>query len=571
MYKYKVVKDSEGKVKHIETSLTGTALLNFPTLNKGNAFSFAERRAFGLLGKLPDYVSTLEEQVENCYIQYCNIQNDLARHIYLTSLLDRNEVLFYKLVNKYLIEMLPIVYTPTVGLAVEKYSSEFRRPRGLYIAYPDQEYMDEILENSTNHEVDLILVTDGEGVLGIGDQGIGGMAISVGKLMVYTLCAGIDPKRVLPVQLDVGTNNEQLLNDPLYLGWRHTRISGKEYDDFIARFIAMVQRKFPNAYVHWEDLGKENAQRVLKQYRDKICTFNDDMQGTGAVTLAGLLSAMKALDQKISEQRIVIHGAGTAATGIAEQIMDAMMREGLTEEQARSRFWLLGRHGLLRAESTTIADFQRSFARSREQLADWEIENPDMISLYDVVKNVKPTILIGCSTATGAFNEAVVKEMYKHTSHPIIFPLSNPTSKSEAHPKDLIEWTDGNALIATGSPFAPIEYKNRTYVISQSNNAYIFPGLGLGVIAAKAHRVTDGMIWAACDKLSECAPISDDKFAPLLPPLTEVQEISKKIALAVALKAREEGVAQVSAEVDLAKAVEENFWQPEYHPFVRVD
>ena len=559
--------DKNGKIVSISTDLFGKDLLVNPKLNKGTAFTQEERELFGLLGKLPESVESLNEQVERCYQQFLQQPNALAKNAYLNELKQSNETLFYHLAQQHLSEMLPIVYTPTIGDAVEKFSFEFNLPQGLYLAYPEIDKIDFILKNRFIDEIDLIIVTDGEGVLGIGDWGIGGMDICVGKLMVYTLCGGINPRRVLPIQLDVGTNNESLLNDPMYLGWRNKRISGKEYDKFIDAVVTGIQKNFPNIYLHWEDFGRDNARKNLNRYREKMCTFNDDMQGTGATALACVLAAVYATEQDLKDQRIVFFGAGTAGVGIADQICAAMVNAGLSKEQAQQQFYLIDRPGLLLDDMPDVADFQKPYAHSRAEIADWDVQDPKNIGLADVVSNAKPTILIGCSTCHGAFNKEIVQSMASNVKHPIIFPLSNPTSKSEATAADLIDWTNGKAIVATGSPFDPVSYNGSNIRISQCNNAFVFPGLGLGIIAVKATRVSDGMIHAASETLAQCSPALADKTAPVLPDIDDAPTVSKKIALAVAKKAREEGFTNLPDDVDLEDKINAIFWQPEYLPY----
>lgn len=566
MLNFKEKYDSQTQEKYIETSLTGKPLMTTPQLNKSTAFSYQERLDFGLLGKLPARIETLEEQVKRAYAQYLSYENKLKRNIYLNNLHDTNQVLFYKLVGEYLEEMLPTLYTPIVGTAVKEFSSKFRQPRGLYIAYHDQDYMEAMLDNRSNPEIDLIVVTDGEGVLGIGDQGIGGIDIPIAKLMVYTLCAGINPLRTLPIQLDVGTNNQTLLSDPLYLGWRHERVTGKEYDEFIERFMRALKKKLPQAFLHWEDFGRNNARRLLDKYRDECCSFNDDIQGTGAVAVAALLAAIKANHGLISEQRIVVFGAGTAGTGIADQIHAVIMNAGLSAQQAYEQFWLLDRPGLLLANMTDLTAAQQPYARNPAEIQNWNLPNPARVDLLEVINQVKPTILIGCSAVPGAFNQEIIQAMAAHTARPIIFPLSNPTEIVEANPSDLLQWTDGKALIATGSPFEPVEFNNRKIQIAQCNNALIFPGIGLGVLASKAKRLTDSMIWAASHTLSEFAPINQDPLAPLLPPIATAKHIAKEIATTVAKQAMIDGVAQIADNSNLAEILTELTWEPVYQP-----
>lgn len=567
MLRYKYLRNAAGEVNGIATYLQAARLLNNSRLNKGSAFSHEERCALRLLGRLPEVVETLEQQVTRAYDQYQEIRTDLKKNVYLNQLHDYNETLFYRLVSDHLEEMLPIVYTPTVGEAVKRYSLEFRRPRGLYFSYPNRKNMRQILQNRTNAVVDLVLVTDGEGVLGIGDQGVGGMDISIAKLMVYTLCAGIDPNRYLPIQLDVGTNNKTLLDDPMYMGWRHERITGSAYDEFIAEFVAALQAQLPGVYLHWEDFGRDNARKNLERYRDQITSFNDDMQGTGATALSCVLSGVKAANGDLRQQRVVILGAGTAGCGIADQLCDTFMRHGLSKEEAQRCFWLVDRPGLLVQDMEQLAPFQRPYARERESLRSWAIKDPQQISLQEVVDAVKPTILIGCSTVHGAFTESVVCSMSRAVDQPIILPLSNPTSLCEAEPKDLLAWSEGRALIATGSPFEPVEYDGCQRVIGQSNNAYVFPGLGLGVIATKAKKVSDAMIWAASDTLSDASPARKNPKASLLPSINDTWDLSRDIALAVAKAAREEGLLGVHEDTDLEKAIDRVRWAPKYYPY----
>jgi malate dehydrogenase (oxaloacetate-decarboxylating) len=568
MLHFRVIRDENGDIKEIESDLKGYQLLRTAKLNKGAAFNSQERKDFNLLSKLPFEEETLDEQAQRFYKQYQEKSNNLQKNIFLNQLHDANETLFYYLVGKHLKEMMPIVYTPTVGDAVECFSLEMRTPRGLFISYPSIDRVDEILANRLNPEVDLIVVTDGEGVLGIGDQGIGGMDISIAKLMVYTLCAGVNPHRVLPIQLDVGTNNKKLLDDPNYLGWKHERVTGKEYDEFIGKFVAAVRRALPNVYLHWEDFGRDNARKNLNRYRQEMLTFNDDMQGTGATALSCVLSAVQAKGEDLKDQRVVFFGAGTAGVGIADQVCAAFVRNGLSEKEAHERIWLLDRPGLLIDDMAEVVDFQRPYAKARSLVADWELETDGSIQLYDVVKNLKPTILIGCSTVKGAFNEKVVKEMASHVSRPIILPLSNPTSKSEAAPQDLFDWTNGEVITATGSPFADVQFNGKAYRVSQSNNAFCYPGLGLGVIAVKAKLMTDNMIWAACQALTDCSPAKKDNHAPILPDLDDVHEVSLHIARKVAEQAIKDGVAE---DCDIEKAIHSVRWEAKYYPYKKVD
>ncbi len=571
MLDIKQLKDDDGQ-PYAETSISGKALLFTPQLNKGTAFNQQERHDFGLTGKLPTHIENLDKQLKRAYKEYSGYDTPLQKHAFLTQLHNSNQVLFFKLVSENLAEMIPIIYTPTVGDAVIEFSHKFVQSRGIYISYEHIDVIDEILENRSNPNIDVIVASDGGGVLGIGDQGAGAMLIPVAKLAVYTLFGGIDPFHTLPIMLDVGTDNQSLLDDPLYLGWRHSRISGKQYNEFIDKFVAAKQRKLPKAFLHWEDFGRDNAARTLHRYRDKICTFNDDIQGTGAVTLAALLSGIKANKGKLLDQQFVIFGGGTAGTGITEQIFECLILNGLSKEEARKRFWMLDRPGLLLDSMDNLTPEQTPYARTANDVADWAVDNPSHINLLEVIKNVKPTILIGCSTVHGAFNQQIVEEMSKHIERPIIFPLSNPTSLAEALPEDLLKWTDGKALIATGSPFEPVEFKGKTIPIGQCNNALVFPGIGLGVVSVRANRVTDNMLWAACQELSHCAPINDDPMGPLLPTIDQAHIAAKKIALAVAIQAQKDGVTDMAhqSEEDIEQLISERIWEPKYVPLRRV-
>jgi malate dehydrogenase (oxaloacetate-decarboxylating) len=570
MLDFKVVRDEQTGGLVIETSICGKPLLTTPQLNKSTAFTREERQAFGLIGKLPHKVETLEEQVKRAYLQYSSYTSRLQQNIYLNNLHDKNQILFYKLVSKHLAEMLPTIYTPIIGAAVKRYSHEYRQPRGLYIAHSEKNYIEEILNNRSNPEIELIVVTDGEGVLGIGDQGIGGMDIPVAKLMVYSLC-GIDPTRTLPVFLDVGTNNEDLLNDPLYLGCPHPRIPVEEYDEFILTFVNAIHKHFPKAFLHWEDFGRSNARRILDKFQDKLCTFNDDIQGTGAVTLAALLAACDVTGQKLEDHRIVVFGAGSAGTGISDQIVDAMVRRGLPLKEAYKRFWLIDRQGLLMDDDLELTAAQKPYGRKSTETKEWSSYLQPIPSLTDTVRHIKPTILIGCSAQPGAFSQEIIEIMSSTCERPIIFPLSNPDEKCEAQPADILTWSKGQALIATGTAFPVVEYQNRLLKVAQCNNALVFPGIGLGILAVNATRLSKGMIWAAAEALSEFAPSKKDSFLPLLPSLDDAQAVAKYIALAVARKAIDEKLTQVKQDADLEKIIKEMFWEPRYLPFKKVN
>jgi malate dehydrogenase (oxaloacetate-decarboxylating) len=568
MFDFDFVQDEEYKITHLETSLTGYDLLGDPKLNKGCAFTREEREQFGLIGLLPENIETLDEQTNRMYVQFSEHHTNISKNIYLHVLHDYNETLFYNLINNHLEEMLPIIYTPTVGEAVKRFSLELRKPKGLYISYEDMDNIDSILDHRLPPQVDLAVVTDGGAVLGIGDQGIGGINISIAKLMVYTLCGGVSPHRTLPIQLDVGTNNSHLLNDPMYLGWRHERITGAQYDEFVDRFVQAITKKFPQMFLHWEDVGRDNARRVLTRYRDDICTMNGDMQATGVIGLASILAGVQASGIPLKDHRVVIFGAGTAGAGIGDQIYGAMRRSGLSEQEARDKFYMLDKDGLLTTDNELLP-FQEPYARDPEEISKWELREPNSVKLFDVIKNAKPSILIGCSTATGAFNEEVVTTMHQSAERPIIMPLSNPNALAEAEPADLYKWTDGKAIIATGSPFPDVRFKGTYHRIAQSNNALAFPGIGLGVIAVKAKLLTDDMLWAAANALAQCAPIILDKTAPLLPKLSEAKMVSEKVALAVAEQARKEGLARVEEE-DLSKVIKKTIWEPRYYPYRKV-
>jgi malate dehydrogenase (oxaloacetate-decarboxylating) len=570
MFEFKTVYHPQGDIAHIETHLTGNDLLCTPKLNKGTAFSEEERTTFGLTGLLPNQVETLEQQVERMYAQYHEHTTHLSKHIYLNVLHDYNETLFYKLTHDHLEETLPILYTPTIGEAVKRFSLEYRKARGLYISYPNRHLMDVILEHRLPPAVDLAVITDGQAVLGIGDQGIGGINIASAKLMVYTLCGGINPNRVLPIQLDVGTDNPSLLNDPLYLGWRHERIKGSAYDEFIDTFIQAITKKFPNILLHWEDLGRDNARNILHHYRDKICTFNDDMQGTAVVSSACILAGIKASGlPNLRDHRIVILGAGNAGIGIADHLADLMRRAGLSEAEQRERLWILDRSGLL-TTGKKLSSFQTRYAHAPETLTTWTRRDPNETTLFDVVSNIKPTILIGCSTAAGAFTEEIVTRMASQVSRPIIMPLSNPNELSEATPADLFRWTAGKAIIATGSPFPDVHDGVHYHRIAQSNNAFVFPGIGLGTIIAKAKHVTDNMLIKATETLTACSPINQDMMAPLLPKLSEAKMVSASIALAVAEEARKEGIAGISKDANLKELIKNTMWEPRYYPYKKI-
>jgi malate dehydrogenase (oxaloacetate-decarboxylating) len=550
------------------TTLRGRQILADPRINKGTAFSEAERDALGITGLIPPATMTLAEQAARILTQYHRQSTDLGKNVLLTELRDRNQVLYYHVLTQHLREMLPIVYTPTVGQAIQQFSQEYRRPRGVYLSVHHPEVIDRSLlaPGLESGDVDLIVATDAGAILGIGDWGVGGMHIALGKLAVYTAAGGVDPERTLPVMLDVGTNRQSLLDDPLYLGNRHPRVPTQEYDGFVDAFTGAVARLFPRALLHWEDVGVENARRLLERYQDRQLTFNDDIQGTGSVNLAAVLAGIRATGSALTSQRVLVYGAGTAGTGIADQLRSEMVRCGATDAQARARFWAVDRHGLIVAGQPGLSPAQQRYARDPAETEGWQID-PALggAGLAETVRRVHPTILIGTSTQPGAFTEDIVREMAAHVDRPMFFPMSNPTALAEAAPTDLIRWTEGRALVAAGSPFGAVTYNKITHVIAQANNALIFPGLGLGVIAARATRVTGNMLAAAARAVSELVDTSVPG-APLLPQVEELRETSVAVAAAVAAAARDDGVATAELAADLPGQLRAMMWQPEYRP-----
>ncbi|HTS33187.1 MAG TPA: NAD-dependent malic enzyme [Thermoplasmata archaeon] len=544
-------------------------LLDTPLLNKGTAFTNEERTALNLHGLLPPQVESLKEQVGRAYRAFQRKNDDLERHIFLRALQDTNEVLFYRLLLDHMEEMMPVVYTPVVALGCEEFSHIYRRPRGLFLPYPLRDKIPQLLQNRPNPEVDVIVVTDGERILGIGDQGAGGLGIPIGKLSLYTLIGGIRPERTLPIALDVGTNNTQRLRDPEYLGWRHERVKGPEYYEFIERFVEAVKEVLPNTCLQWEDFAAAHARPILERYRDQLLTFNDDIQGTAAVVLGVIRGAVLVSHGALKDQTVVILGAGSAGVGVADYLRTAMVGDGLPDEEARRRFWLLNSKGLLHTGRTDLNDAQRVYAQPSEAVADWPRGAGDLIGLAEVVHEVHPTILIGLSTLGGSFTQAIVRDMASHVQRPIILPLSNPTARSEARPEDLVSWTEGHALIATGSPFPPVYFGNRTYHIAQCNNVYVFPALGLGVIASRARRVTDGMILAAAKTLGEHAPATKDPEAPLLPLVHDLRSVAVEIGVSVGLAAQREGVAPPTLPEELRARILATQWTPTYPRYTR--
>jgi len=545
----------------------GTDLLNTPLLNKGTAFTEEERTKFGLEGLLPPHVETLDEQAVRAYEAFQKKDNDLERHIYLRALQDTNEVLFYRLLVDHIEEMTPLVYTPTVAAAIEQFSHIYRRPRGLFIPYPLRDSIPQLLRNRPNKDVDVIVVTDGERILGIGDQGAGGLGISIGKLSLYTGIGGIRPERTLPIVLDVGTNNKERLNDPEYLGWRHERITGQAYYDFVDQFVEAVKQEFPKTLLQWEDFATPHARPILQRYRDQLLTFNDDIQVTAAVVLGAVLGAVKVAGKGLREQQIVMLGAGSTGIGVADGLRAAMKGEGLSEEEARKRFWLIDKDGLLHSGRNDMSSEQRVYAQPETNIAGWPRSSNGQIGLADVIGKINATTLIGLSTVGGAFSEPIVREMARKAERPIIFPLSNPTSKSEATAEDLIRWTDGRALVASGSPFAPVSHNGRKITIAQCNNVHIFPAMGLALVASGASRVSDAMMQAAARALAANSPALKDPSASLLSSLKDSRRVARDIAVAVGMEAQKEGLAPKTSEDELRQRVSRAQWTPAYSSF----
>jgi malate dehydrogenase (oxaloacetate-decarboxylating) len=558
-------RDQGGQSKSALRDLpSGMDLLDRPGLNKSTAFTEDERSKLRLHGLLPPHVESLDEQVVRAYEAYRRKDDDLERHIYLRALQDTNEVLFYRILLDHIEEMTPMVYTPVVALACQQFSHIYRRPRGLFISYPLRDSIPTLLRNRPNPEVDVIVVTDGERILGIGDQGAGGLGIPIGKLSLYTLIGGIRPERTLPILLDVGTNNSERIKDPEYLGWRHERVTGQAYFDFVDQFVTAVKQEFPTTCLQWEDFATPHARPILQRYRDQLLTFNDDIQGTAAVALGAILGAVKASGRSLKDQQIVFLGAGSAGIGVADGLRAAMKGEGASEQEARSHFWVVDKDGLLHSGRKDLSPEQSVYAQPKERLSGWPATANGHIGLADVIGKIEATILIGLSTVGGAFTETIVREMARKVQRPIIFPISNPTIKSEAKAEDLIRWTDARALIATGSPFAPVSYNGRTIPIAQCNNIYIFPAIGLGVVASGARRVTDTMILAAARVLGENSPALHDASASLLPALTDLRKVAVQIATAVGLEAQKAGVAPKTTEEKLRERVIATQWTPAY-------
>ncbi|HTZ01483.1 MAG TPA: NAD-dependent malic enzyme [Xanthobacteraceae bacterium] len=556
--------------RYVETLLSGYELLNDPLLNKGTAFTEDERDVFDLHGLLPPHIAELDYQVKRRLDAFRALGSDIQRYVFLRGLQDTNETLFYALLTRNIEEMMPIVYTPTVGLGCELFSHIFRKPRGLFLSVQHKHRIRHILDRPRFDAVEAIVVSDGERILGLGDQGAGGMGIPIGKLSLYTACAGLHPCTTLPILLDVGTDNETHLADPIYIGWQHERVRGDEYDDFIETFVNAVRERWPHMLLHWEDFALRNANRVLARYRDRLCTFNDDIQGTAAIAVGTLLSAINVTGVPLRDQRIAVLGGGSAGTGICALLKQAMVEAGLSEEEARRRFFLVDRQGLLVEGMPDLQPFQAPFAQSRDGIAGWTLESSGWIGIADVVANARPTVLIGTSGQPGAFSQAVVRAMAANVRRPVIFPLSNPTDRAEATPRDLDAWTQGRAVIGTGSPFPPLMRNGKSFRVDQTNNAYVYPGIGLGAIAAEARRISDGMFLAAARTIAEFSPAAHDPQANLLPPLIDIRKLSFHVALAVAKQAQAEGLADPRPDEILAATVRDKMWEPLYAPYRRL-
>jgi malate dehydrogenase (oxaloacetate-decarboxylating) len=565
----RAVASSQLNPQEIDIDLYGHDVLENPLLNKSTAFTLEERDAFGLHGLLPQNVEDLQEQVVRRLAGVRALPTDLDRYVFLRDLQDTNETLYYALLTQHLEELLPLIYTPTVGLGCQRFSHIYRRARGLFLSLQHKDRLDQIFSNPRFDGIECIVVTDGERILGLGDQGAGGMGIPIGKLAIYSACGGIDPAHTLPITIDLGTNNAERLADPMYIGARHERVRGQDYDDFIEAFVVAVNKRWPNVLLQWEDFHKNNANRLLDRYRDRLCTFNDDIQGTAAVATGTLLSAVHITGVPLRDQRIAILGGGSAGIGIAELIKRAMMEEGLSEEEARQRFFIVGRYGLVTEQTPNLEAFQQGFLQDSSRCADWKLDEAGRISLLDVVRNAHPTVLVGVAGQPGMFTEQVVREMASHVERPIIFPLSNPTSCVEALPSHLIDWTEGRAIIGTGSPFASYEYSGSTYHFAQTNNSYIFPGVGLAALAVKARRISEGMFLAAAKALAGMSPARQAAGARLLPPLDTMREVSFVIALAVARQAREEGLTGQLSDEKIEELIRAKMWQPQYRPYRR--
>jgi malate dehydrogenase (oxaloacetate-decarboxylating) len=566
------VKQANGDV--VRTHLYGIELLSNSRLNKGTAFTEEERAAFALHGLLPPHIGTLEDQRERRKRVLDGRDTGFLKYSNMRDVQDNCETLFYSLIAHYTEELLPIVYTPTVGEGCQRFSEIWRRPRGLFLSYPHKDHIEQILADSRFDEVRCIVVSDGERILGLGDQGAGGMGIPIGKMALYTALGGIPPEHCLPILLDVGTDNEERLNDPIYIGWQHKRVRGADYDEFIEAFVTAVERRWPNILLQWEDFAGVNAAILLRRYRDRLCTFNDDIQGTAAVTTGTLLAAVRATGRPLKDQTIAMFGSGSAGIGIGDLLIARMKEEGLTEEQARKRIYCFNRYGLLVEGCEGIRPGQEALLRKRADVDGWKLtassSGPCAISLLDVVRNAGVTVLVGVSAQTGAFTEEIVREMARHIERPVIFPLSNPTSKSEATPADLLRWTEGRALVGTGSPFPPVEVNGEQVRISQINNSFIFPGLALGILVSRSTRVSDAMIMASAKALAGLSPTLEDPNAPLLPPIADCRKVSLVVAEAVAKQAMADGTAEEVDDATLRARLRAYVWEPVYHPYERI-
>jgi malate dehydrogenase (oxaloacetate-decarboxylating) len=550
----------------MQIKLTGRDLLNNPRLNKGTAFTESERDCFSLHGFLPPHVGTLENQRERRRKGLAGLPSAIEKYRFMRNLQDSNETLFYSLITHHIEELLPIVYTPTVGEGCQKFSDIWHKPRGLFLSYPNRDRIEHILSHPDYDDVRCIVVSDGERILGLGDQGAGGMGIPIGKMALYTALAGIRPEYCLPILLDVGTDNEERLNDSLYIGWNNKRIRGEQYDEFVDTFVSAVKRRWPRVLLQWEDFAGGNAARLLERYRHQLCTFNDDIQGTAAVATGTLLSAINVTGIPLRDQRVALFGFGGAGIGIAQLILSVMRDAGLSEAEAYARFYGFGRNGLLVEGGKGVRPEQAAFARKRADVAGWQVANPDEINLLDVVRNAKPTVLIGVSGQPGTFTEEAVRTMARQVERPIIFPLSNPTSRCEATAQQVADWTEGRALIGTGSPFGQVKFNGRVVPCAQTNNSYVFPGLALGILSSRARHVSDAMIKSAALALAELSPTRHNKEAGLLPPLAEIRSVSLKVARSVGRQAIREGLAGVD-EAGLEKELAANFWEPVYETY----
>lgn len=550
----------------VTANMTAQQILSDPFLNKGTAFTQVERDALGLNGLLPARVETLQEQIARCLSVLKALPSDMDRHLYLRDVQDTNETLYYALVAHDLEALLPVIYTPTVGAVCQQYSHIFQRPRGLLLSIDQKDSLEKILSNPRFDAVECIVVTDGERILGLGDLGVGGMGIPIGKLALYTVCGGLAPEKTLAITLDTGTSNEKCLADPFYLGKRHERVRGQAYDEFIEAFVTAVDKRWPRVLLQWEDFHRQNASRLCEKYRDRLCSFNDDIQGTAAVAVGVLLSAINQTGIPLTEQRIAVVGGGSAGIGISDLLCKTMITMGLTEVEARSRFYIVDRLGLVTDKTPDLATFQQAFTQRTQDIADWALEKPGFIGLLDVMRNAKPSVLVGVSGQAGIFTETVIREMAKHASCPVVLPMSNPTSCIEAQPADVVRWSEGRAIVGTGSPFAPFEFQGKVHHFAQSNNSYIFPGIGLGVLAVGIRRISDAMLIASAQALADLSPARTQKGAQLLPALTDMRKVSCHVAMAVAKQARAEGLIENMSDAQIEDRIKATLWEPSYKP-----